>query len=386
MKIVYVINTLGYTGGGERIVSEKMSYLADVMGYDITAVTCHQFPKSSPLTYPLSSKVKVVHLQIEDYKQYQYHYPKRLWIRWRYYNQLQIRLQETINMISPDILIGLGYSQADIVCKIKTKASIIIESHEARPFSCSWFIHDDASWLSKTYYKVYRKYYLHTIEKYADVVVSLTQADAKEWREAKRVEVIPNFSSMKVKIPSSCKEKRAIAVGRLVWQKGYDRLLNIWQLVNQRHPDWKLDIFGKGELENDIKQMILQKNIRNIEIHPFTNNISQEYSASSLYLLTSHYEGFSLTLVEAQCHGVPCISFDCPYGPSDIIDDGQCGLLAKNGDIDDFTEKVCYLIEHPEIRAKFSAAAIKKASTFNKESIMGKWVSLFMSLNKNNKN
>lgn len=258
MKTVYVLESLGYKGGAERIVSEKMNYLAEKDGYDISVVTCYQNPQNSPNVYKLSDKVKQVHLGIEAYKQYKFGYPKRLWVKWQYHRMLCQQLDKAIAGLQPDIVVGMGYSLADVVCRVKTKAAIVIEAHEARPFTHSGLLFSNISWLSKTYYRLSRNSYLHTIEKMAHVVVALTKADAKEWHQARRVAVIPDFSSMTVSRLSDVKNQRAIAVGRIEWQKGFDRLIQIWTLVSKRHPEWQLDIYGEGVLENELKRNIQQ--------------------------------------------------------------------------------------------------------------------------------
>ena len=109
----------------------------------------------------------------------------------------------------------------------------------------------------------------------ADVIVTLTKGDAKIWKKARRVEIIPNFSTMKILGISTLREKRVIAVGRLVWQKGFDRLVKAWTIVNKKHPDWQLAIFGSGPMEDDLRKQIHQANLQNVKIHPFTHDISQ---------------------------------------------------------------------------------------------------------------
>ena len=81
---------------------------------------------------------------------------------------------------------------------------------------------------------------------------------------------------------SNCESKRVIAVGRLEWQKGYDRLISIWKLVSHKHSDWQLDIFGEGKLEEETNNNIKREGLRSVIIHPFTDTISQEYASSSI--------------------------------------------------------------------------------------------------------
>ena len=380
MRIVYIINSLSYKGGAERVISEKMNYMATHWGYDVSIITCYQFPETMPNSYYLSDKVRQINLCITSHLRYNYRYPKRLWVEWKYARLLRSKLEETVNSINPDILIGLGYTMADVVCKLKCKAIKVIESHEARIYTKRFYLYDNHSPLQKFYYKLARNRYLSTIDKNADVVVTLTKGDAQNWKKAKRVEAIPNFSIMPISKYSDCEPKRVIAVGRLEWQKGYDRLIDIWKLVAKKHPDWQLDIFGEGGLETNLKEIIKDAKLSNVSIHSYTKNISEEYAASSICALTSRYEGFSLVILEAMRHGVPCITFDCPYGPKDLVDQEKCGYVIEDGNINQFAEKLSYLMDHFDIRKQFSKAAINKAQSYHEDIIMNQWKLLFESL------
>jgi glycosyltransferase involved in cell wall biosynthesis len=166
----------------------------------------------------------------------------------------------------------------------------------------------------------------------------------------------------------------------LEWQKGYDRLISIWKLVSHEHPDWQLDIFGEGELEEEINNSIKKEELRSVKIHPFTDTISQEYASSSICVLDSLFEGFSLVLIEAMRHGLPCVSFNCPYGPKDLIDDNESGYVIENDNIEQFAEKLNYLIENTEIRKKFAKKALLKSTRYDVDTIMSQWRDLFDSL------
>ena len=168
-------------------------------------------------------------------------------------------------------------------------------------------------------------------------------------------------------------------MGRLEWQKGYDTLVEIWKLVSFKHPDWELVIFGSGTLETEINSLIKDAKLKNITIHPFTPDISREYAHSSIFALSSRFEGFPLVLLEAIQHCLPCVVFDCPFGPRDVIDDGKCGYVIDNN-IQQFAEKLSALIENNELRKRFSDAARKKAEMYNIDAIMLIWKNLFESL------
>lgn len=218
MRIAYVIDSLASKGGAERILTDKMNYMAKRWGWEVHVITCYQEPSRSPNVYELSELVRQTNLQIPYHSQYRYGYPRRLLVKWRIYRTLCRQLAATVQQIDPDVLVALGYFQADVVMGIKCRAMKVVESHEARIFTMS----DcglSRSWLSRLYMRYYKQCYFRVVERKADVVVTLTNGDAREWRKARRVEVIPNFTVMKVGglELSPTPPKRVIAVGRLEW-------------------------------------------------------------------------------------------------------------------------------------------------------------------------
>lgn len=381
MKILYVIDSLAKKGGTERIVTEKMNYLAHHYGYDVTVVTCFQNPDITPNTYELSPKVRQIGLGIPFFSHYDKGYPHRLYLKWKFRRRLVRELTAAVRAADPDILIGLAYFRADVVCGIRCRAKKIIESHDARQFTLQ-MQGLSRHWFSELYMKVFRPWYFREIEQKADVVVTLTNGEAHEWVGARRVLVIPDFSAMPVSALSTGEQKRMLAVGRLEWQKGFDRLIDAWAIVSLQHLDWRLDIIGSGSLENQLRRRITDAGLTNVSITPFTHQISQEYAHSSILVVSSHFEGLSLVLIEAMRHGVPCVAFDCPYGPSDVIVEGQCGLLARNDDIGDLAAKMGHLMSDDAMRRRMSVAAVERAKIFNLDETMQKWKNLFEELTK----
>ena len=359
MKIVYIIPTLEARGGAERVIVEKANYFSAHYGFDISIITQCQH-NDAPIVYPLSERIHHVNLGIPYYSQYKYKFPKRLWIKWKINKRLQNETTSAILQINPDILIGISYFRPDIICKIPCRARKIIETHEPKD--------------------LLRSFYFSGSQKNADIVVGLTNETKKQWKKAKCVKVIPNFSSMEISQFSTCNAKRVIAVGRLTPVKGYERLIEIWKIVYAKHPDWRLDIFGDGSLKDNLSNYIYNNNIKNITLHRATHNISHQYTNSSICAVTSYYEGFSLVILEAMMHGVPCIAFDCPDGPRNIIIDNQNGYLIKDGDIKLFAEKLCDLIDNQQLREQFSNAAIERSKFFDIDNIMRQWKALFESL------
>ena len=369
---------MAVAGGTERMITEKANYFSDCYGYDVTIITC--FQRADEKNYFYTSKnVKQINLEIPFFSQYQIKYTLRLLAKWRMYKLLNKCINEIVKQIDPDILIGVSRFNANIVSTIKCKAKKIIECHEVKYNT----IHDAGlkrSLLTKILERIFSNNYFNTIERNADAVITLTEGDKSLWKKAKCTIVIPNFSTTPINKLSDCTSKRIIAVGRLAWEKGFERLIEIWGMVASNHTDWHLDIYGEGRMYDKLMHMKKIYKAENLTIHNCTSDISREYANSSICAVTSHFEGFSLVLLEAMRHGLPCIAFDCPFGPRSIIDDGINGFLIDNDDKKAFAEKLCYLIENIELRIKFSKAAVRKSSVFEKDSIMQQWKYLFEQL------
>lgn len=377
MKIIYFYDTIARIGGTEKILIDKMNYLADNYNLEVYLITTSQ--GYHPIVFPLSKKVKHIDLSIRFHTIYQYSLLKRIYMGWKMNRLLKKRLNEITNKINPDIIITTSYYGAATICNLKCKAKKIIESHVARNFTG---INDGIkrNFISNIYTKWKQKKFCKTIEKKSDIIVTLTQGDADNWN-TKNVVVIPNTVDLKNTDYSQHTQKIAIFAGRFTYQKGLDRMLEAWKIIVCKRNDWVLKLVGEGEQKEYLKQQCQKLGITgNVIFAPATKDIEKEYINSSLFLLTSRFEGFGLVLVEAMQCGVPCVSFDCPYGPSDIIDNGVNGYLIENGNMEEFAKATLKLIEDDELRKKMGKAAIEKAKQYQPENIMPKWIELYENL------
>lgn len=215
-----------------------------------------------------------------------------------------------------------------------------------------------------------------------DKFVVLTNEDKLYWSEidSNKILTIHNPTSFSSRQSSSCEDKRVIAVGRYTYQKGFDLLVEAWRLVAFKHPDWSLHVYGEGdrtELEQRIKELDLTKSLM---VNGKTDSIIEKYLESSIFVLSSRYEGFGMVLTEAMSCGVPPVSFACPSGPRDIITHGVDGLLVENGNIDKLAENICTLIENEDLRKVMGGNARESVKRFRKEVIMAEWKQLFEEL------
>lgn len=228
---------------------------------------------------------------------------------------------------------------------------------------------------------LYDLYMLRQIKKF-DRLVTLTEQDKKRWETIyPAATVIPNILTLYPNEQARLESKSIISVGRLEAQKGYDLLIEAWRSVVIEHPDWKLYIYGDGSCKALLTEMIRAAKIEtSFILHGADSNIYEKYLQHSFYVMSSRFEGFGLVLIEAMSCGLPCISFDCPSGPAEIIKDGEDGILVENGNIIKLSEAICCLIEHEEKRKELGCNARLNVLRFSQENIMLQWDALFRGL------
>lgn len=214
-----------------------------------------------------------------------------------------------------------------------------------------------------------------------DALVVLADQHKEDWSDIPNVYVIPNFYPFYPDVASSCDTKQVIMVGRYNDAKGYDYLIDAWDIVHKRCPDWTLQVYGSGEYYNQVVNWIDERNLGNsIILHEPTSQISEKYLESSICVMSSRYEGFPMVLVEAMASGVPCVSFDCPFGPRNIIRNEEDGLLVEYLNTQALADGLCRLIEDETLRKQFGRKARENIKRFSKDEIMDKWSRLFYAL------
>ena len=219
---------------------------------------------------------------------------------------------------------------------------------------------------------------MDTAVKQLDAFVVLNEHEKEEWATVRPAVIIPNSLPFYPAVPSTLSASRAICVGRLEWEKGIDRLIDIWLSVHNTHPDWVLDIYGQGMLQDELQQKIIAANAGTyIHLKGSSPDIMYEYLNCSLLVLTSRYEGFPMALLEAMACGVPCVTYDCPFGPRSMITNMRNGILVEEGDKKEMVDKINYLIENEKNRKKIGTNARKYVLQYSQKNIMDKWNILF---------
>lgn len=365
MKIIFVLRSIANRGGVERTLIDKANYLA-TKGHNVLFVTYEQ--GNHPFAFGLSSLIVHQDLDCRLFVLYNYSFVRRVLLYIKMALVFRKRWNALIDKYQPDVVVVTTYS-CDFICKImgvRDKTRVVVESHSA-------YTHDMIP--NGFVDRMKKRLFLRNIKK-CDVLICLTNGDAKCWKECvKNVKTLKNPIVYYPDLMSCYNRKtgRIISVGRLQSQKRYDRLISVSALIAPKYPQWYIDIYGKGNLYNQLKDLIKDKGLEGrVFLHEPIENIYNEYMQSQFLVLSSDYEGLPLVLLEAMSFGLPVISTDCPFGPSEIIKHQNNGLLCEM-DYKDLSEKMEWMIIHDDERQAMAIKARQTASHYKKEIVMKQW-------------
>lgn len=376
-KIVYCTPALYMAGGVERVLSLKANYFAEHFGYDVTIILTEG--KDKPLFYPLFEKINVVNLDINFEELWACSFLKKIYVYLKKQKIYKKRLTAELMRIHPDITISLLRREINFLADIHDGSKKIGELHVNRA-NYRNFESNDSNFIKKLFAKFWMRSFVSHLKR-LDRFVVLTEEDKLSWKELDDVVVISDPLAFNLNEVSPLANKRVIAVGRYVYQKGFDLLLQSWSKVEKVKPDWNLVIYGMGD-RSPYEQLIdkLQIDRNRCRLYGPTDDIKREYLNSSLFVFSSRYEGFGMVLIEAMACGLPVISFDCPCGPKDIISDGKDGILVEKENVNELADYMISLMEDDKRRKTMSENAVKNVRRYKIENIAQQWRMLFEGL------
>lgn len=355
MKIFFIIKGLNYSGGTERVTAILSKALVD-RGHEVQIASI--VGEGEAPFFPFDPAVKRHYLSP----------PKdRNMALYRDFRRITL-LKELFAEENPDIIIIVDAGRS------------FVNIPATRGFTTITWEHFNVN----TNWHLMHTFSRRVAVKYSDMIVTLTQGDAEAYRRkfgAQKVTSIPNPVTVDVSEKSPLLEKRVLAVGRIVDQKGFDLLVQAWHIAQPKAPDWKLRIVGAGKLQKDLEKLIKSLGVsKSVEILPPTKDVLAQYKQASIFALSSRHEGLPLVLIEAMAMGLPAVSFDCETGPRDIIIAGKTGILVPPLDIDKMADGLVSLMTDEEKRMAYSKHAIEASAKFGIEAIVDQWEALFKQL------
>lgn len=379
MNLLYCVPALYNAAGTERVLTEKVNYLAKLSSYKIIIVTTEQMGK--PVFFELNNNIDILHLDVDFDSHYDYSLPKKWRLHKRKLKIYRRKLIEIIKEKNIDICISLCGKEIEFLNKLPVDCKKVAEIHFSMN-SRKLFMTSHYKGVIWRFLGNIRTWQLRRSVQSLDRFVVLTVQDKLQWEKANvKASHIPNLNPLKNEETAQLENKRIISVGRLDEQKGYDMLIDTWAIVSQKHPDWILDIFGIGKLEAVLQDRIIELNlVDKVNLKGLTKDVVANYLESSAYVMSSRYEGLPMVLIEAMSCGLPIVSFDCEFGPREVISDGIDGFLVKPNDVQALADKICLLIEDERLRKKMGIRALEKSSQYATNAIMPKWISLFEEL------
>lgn len=377
MKIYYIYTALVTKGGADRVIAEKANWLAE-HGHEIAIITDTQMGREP--VFPLSPKVRLIDLAVDFSQEYGHGFLVRIWMYYKLMRQYRRMVTDVLMKDRPDIVISTLGRDISFITKIKDGSKKIGEAHTTKHFIRNFHLLEQRNVIFKYLTKFFRWHMDRQVNR-LDALVVLTSQDEHDWGDKIPIYVIPNSFPFYPDKPSLCENKQAIIVGRYNSAKGYNYLIDAWKIVYQKHPDWIINIFGSGEYKDRVRKQIQDHGLQDVVImnNPI-DHIMEEYLKSSIYVMSSVFEGFAMVLLEAMSCGLPCVSFDCPYGPRNVITDGEDGILVEYLNSQALADNICKLIENEELRKRMGRQGRHNVLRFSRETIMPQWVELFKSL------
>lgn len=347
MRIGFIIHTIGLMGGTERTCCAVMNGLAD--DADLTLI---EVLSAGPPAYGLDDRIERAVLSARNVS--------LLWsapkLVSRLYRLIKARKLETLVVVE------------------STHALYAVAAARLAGVRCIVWEHFN---YNVDLGKKKRRWGRAIAAKWANDIVTLTHRDQSIWQQKARpraqVRCIPNMAPPVSSRPYDVTARTVVALGRLSAQKGFDRLLQAWKLVecDPRSAGWSLTIMGNGPQKAMLTDMAAS--LARAAIRPAQKDVEVLFARAGVMVSSSHFEGLPMVLLEAAAFGVPIVAFDCETGPAEIIVPDQTGLLIPQDDIAGLAEGLLSLMAHPERRQAFSSNGKERMALFSREHVLSLW-------------
>ncbi|MCC4309527.1 glycosyltransferase family 4 protein [Alcanivorax marinus] len=360
MRLTFVVGDISAYGGTERVTIEIASAFAQA-GHEVTILSL--FGQA----HPWFDVPEVINIRSASIARFRNRLVRAVFVSWSIRREVKKSSVDAVILVDSILfafcLPWLVFRSTKIVCWEHFNLST---NHGSR-------LRDFGRWAAS---------------RWSDKIVALTEGDAKAWKKKyginDRVQTIgnpiPRFSEGGwAHSGASERSLVVLAVGRLSYEKGFDILLRAWSLIEKRD-GWTLRIVGGGQEDAALKELANELAISDsVSFAGQVRDIANEYRAASLYVLSSRWEGFSMTLLEAQHFGLPSISTDCPTGPREVLSGGG-GRLVDPENPQALAHGMAELMSDSTQRDSLASAAKLNANRYRPESIIQVWGLMFEKL------
>lgn len=354
MKILYVAAAVDHEGGVPKMLALQANHFARG-SHSVCILTQNQSSKHT--FYDFDARIQWRDVCYSRFK------PAFLF---QYTNAVRRALRE----FSPDVTIVVdnGFKAFLLPVLADVKTPLVLALHRSRYNREGIDSGIPGRWKAK----MFDDYQHYFARKFSRIVVLSAEA-RNEWEL--EATVIPNPVVIAAGVPSDRTQKIAICAARYVYEKGIDRLLNIWEKIQNAHPDWQLHLYGSGEsapFEIRAKELGIGNSV---QFFGPVHDIHDKFRNASVYVMASRFEAFPLSLIEAMACGLGAVAYDCPSGPASVIKNGQNGWLIPDGDADAFAQKLSELLSSSSERERMGRAAEVSVQALTPQKIMAKWES-----------
>ena len=373
------------TNGVERVLSQRLSLLAESSLYEVYLITYNQY--GSPFSFYISDKVHCIDLATRYINGCSYHGLFQYLDRFLSKIVYKHKIFSCISRINPDVITCVDIHLADLatVLDLPINATKVVECHCG--LSAYYGNLEKFPYNKQSKERKIKDRLIASVRKF-DKIIVMTEAEKKDWSLGDKVVCIPN---MLASYPDNVQDRnqvfrRVISVGRYAFQKGYDMFLDAWRIVEDKYPEWSLHIYGSrdggiGEFDM-LNDKIKQASLKSVTLHSAISDVYSKYGESDFYVMSSRYESFGLVLIEAMSCALPIISFDCKYGPSSIVRNEETGILVPHNDTEKLANSICSMIENKDMRHQMGANARLESKRYLSDNIMPLWHAFYESLGK----
>lgn len=353
-KILFYFNSMTPAGGIERVISTLANHFGEFM--EVTILVKDQAYSH----YPLGDNIQLISLDSS--------------LNFDMNNKMKRIAQAGINLLKSTARLKqhLVSNQYDLY--YLAHPLNVLEFHLARGIDQQVIITEHGG--INAYNIVYQKIKQWLYPKARSYVVP-TSSDANNYSELGfPVTYIPHFKSSLDYVRSDLSNNVVLSIGRMTEAKRQWIMIDLWnKIVNEHHiKDWKLHLVGDGNLYDQLSNKIVTLGLQEyVKILPPVQDVERYYRSASVFMLTSHSEGFGMVLLEAISFGLPCISYDCPSGPRDIVEDGVNGYLIPMDDFNTLETATTNLLTNSQKIHKLAHGAYSTSLKWNDEAILNKW-------------